>query len=210
MRNKALKLGSRFRTGRLAFLSCCEQAWCDSLAIGDGTSEQNYEARCTMTPALSGLAFFISTPAVTSRAVSKLGLWHRLLNECRFSSAQRRLSADAFVVRLEVRLSWHQGFFFFFFNLFPVWGWYSVKYFWRALYLAPEYGSRSFIFHSDIQLTRVHHWMCLSFISCFWLFIRAPWLDCFLNEIQVFCTWQFPISLHFWFMDTTAIKFGTG
>lgn len=105
MRNKALKLGSRFRTGRLAFLSCCEQAWCDSLAIGDGTSEQNYEARCTMTPALSGLAFFISTPAVTSRAVSKLGLWHRLLNECRFSSAQRRLSADAFVVRLEVRLS---------------------------------------------------------------------------------------------------------
>lgn len=107
MRNKALKLGSRFRTGRLAFLSCCEQAWCDSLAIGDGTSEQNYEACCTMTPALSGLAFFhlYAMPAVTSRAVSKLGLWHRLLNECRFSSAQRRLSADVFMVRLEVRLS---------------------------------------------------------------------------------------------------------
>lgn len=101
---------------------------------------------------------------------------------------------------------------FFFPPLVSCVGWMFRKVFLACSVSGSRVWSQVFIFSWDIQLTYVHHWMCLSFDLMFLAFYLSTMIRLLFewSPSLLCCTWQFPISLHFWFMDTTAIKFGTG
>lgn len=159
--------------------------------------------------------------AVCSHAVSNLRLWHGLLNKCAFSRIQRcgpshHLKLMSSRCRLRHVLTDFSLFscLLIVFYLFIYFSW--VERIVCEVFLAhsisnSRLSSQVFMLIQNTQITCVHHWTCLFFDLMFLAFYLSTVIRLLFEWTPslLCCIWQFPISLHFWFMDTTAIKFGT-